>query len=142
MAGSVYDGGTGTYTLVTTNDTALDLSSMMGSSEFRNIQIIDKDESYSCGATVSFTGGPTFAFDNIGVSGSESLTLNAANVIALNKAHQLIIKGDADDSVNLLGFHDAGANVVINGETFDKYVAGTGAHPPTVLVDQDIAVTV
>ncbi len=50
----------------------------------------------------------------------------------------VIVKGDADDKVNLDHATATGATRVIDGETYLVYSLGTG----TVLVDDDIQTTI
>ena len=49
--------------------------------------------------------------------------------------HQLMIKGDVDDTVSLIGGIDSGQTRAIGGETYKLYTLGTGA---SVLIDDDI----
>jgi hypothetical protein len=66
----------------------------------------------------------------------QSITLNEDEVIALTDAdNELIIVGDAGDTVNALGFVDTGKDKSIEGRAFNIYESANGA---TLIIDDDI----
>lgn len=133
--GTVYDGGTGTNTLLLANgylgSGSVDLTTIPND-VFRHVQVIELGDNDDRSARVIANIQAIPAF-------SESLTLNAEDVLALNGGRQLIIEGGDMDFVHLdsgMGaqtFHAAG-RVLVGGDLFDRYVAGRA----TVLVEHDI----
>jgi Ca2+-binding RTX toxin-like protein len=74
---------------------------------------------------------------DIGGSGNNVLTLSVADVLDLSKSsNQLLVMGDAGDSVHRGAGWSAGAVVSIDGQTYQTYTAGQA----TLLVDTDVAV--
>ena len=72
-------------------------------------------------------------------SGNNALTLSIADVLDLSKSsNQLLVMGDAGDTVNRGAGWTAGAVVSIDGQTYQTYTAGQA----TLLVDTDVAVAV
>jgi Ca2+-binding RTX toxin-like protein len=73
-------------------------------------------------------------------NGNNSLALNIADVINLsNESDQLLIKGNAGDSVTSTGQGwTQGSNVNIDGQDYASYTAVVGPSTATLLVDTDI----
>lgn len=68
-----------------------------------------------------------------------NLTITAADLAALTGPdQQLLVRGDADDTLRLDDATATGLTRAIDGQTFDVYTLGTG----TVLVDEDIQTSV
>ncbi|MDP1576032.1 MAG: Ig-like domain-containing protein, partial [Cypionkella sp.] len=80
-----------------------------------------------------------FDFGTIDLTSSKAtLSLNEAQINSLTGAdHQMAIRGDADDHVNITGAV-VGAHQVVNGESYTLYTLGSSG--ASVLVDDDIHV--
>jgi hypothetical protein len=80
-----------------------------------------------------------FNFGTIDLTSSKAtLSLTEAQINSLTGAdHQMAIRGDADDHVNITGAV-AGAHQVVNGESYTLYTLGSSG--ASVLVDDDIHV--
>ncbi len=65
------------------------------------------------------------------------LTINEAQLKNLTGPdHQLIIKGDGDDTVTMTGAEDSGNSTIIGGQTYEIYTLGNDG--ATILLDDDI----
>ena len=72
---------------------------------------------------------------DIGSSGNNTLTLSIADVLDLsNTSNQLLVMGDAGDTVHKGGGWTAGAVVTVAGQDYQTYTAGQA----TLLVDTDV----
>ncbi len=82
-----------------------------------------------------------FEFGTIDLSSSHAtLSLTEAQINSLTGAdHQMAIRGDADDHVNISGAV-AGAHQMVNGESYTLYTLGSSG--ASVLVDDDINVNI
>ncbi|MES2435806.1 MAG: Ig-like domain-containing protein [Pseudomonadota bacterium] len=80
-----------------------------------------------------------FDFGTIDLTSSKAtLSLTEAQINSLTGAdHQMAIRGDADDHVNITGAV-AGAHQVVNGESYTLYTLGSSG--ASVLIDDDINV--
>lgn len=80
-----------------------------------------------------------FDFGTIDLTSSQAtLSLTEAQINSLTGSdHQMAIRGDADDHVNIAGAV-AGAHQVVNGESYTLYTLGSSG--ASVLVDDDIHV--
>jgi len=73
---------------------------------------------------------------DIGGSGNNTLTLSIADVLDLsNTSNQLLVMGDAGDTVHKGAGWTAGAVVIVAGQDYQTYTAGQA----TLLVDTDVS---
>jgi len=121
----------GSYLVINTEDAAGNESSTL--LIVNNTSAPDVDLSRAGLAAFDFTAiDLTFAPD-------ADLSITEAQLRDLTGPdRELLIKGDADDSVNLVGGTDSGQTQVIEGQTYTLYTLGTGA---SVLIDDDILTT-
>lgn len=86
-------------------------------------------------------GLETFDFGTIDLTAADAnLTLTEAQINRLGGVdRQLTIAGNSDDALTLMGGSYSGTTQTINGETYKLYLVGT--HGASVLVDDDISVT-
>ena len=76
-------------------------------------------------------------------SGDNALSIDVSDVFDLSEtSNQLIIFGDAGDTVNAVGdginaFVDSGTDLMIDGSMFDEFVLGNAV----LLIEQDVGVT-
>jgi hypothetical protein len=86
-------------------------------------------------------GLETFDFGTIDLTAADAnLTLSEAQINRLGGVdRQLTVAGNSDDALTLTGGADTGTTQTINGETYKLYLVGT--HGASVLVDDDISVT-
>ena len=67
------------------------------------------------------------------------LTLELSDLLDLSStSDQLIVFGDAGDTVNAAGFTDAGVSETIDGVVYDTYTSGAG----TLLVEESVTVVI
>ncbi len=87
------------------------------------------------------SGLEQFDFGTIDLTAADAnLTLTEAQINRLAGVDkQLTVSGDADDALTLAGGSFTGTTETINGETYKLYLVGT--HGASVLVDDDISVT-
>jgi large repetitive protein len=119
----------GTYLVVNTEDAAGNASSTLFIADNTSASDID----------LTRTGLQGFDFSTIDLNFAPDarLTITDAQIRALTGPDQkLVISGDADDRITMLGAVDTAANVTIDGQTYSVYTLGNqGA---TVLLDDDI----
>ncbi|MGA0540595.1 Ig-like domain-containing protein [Neotabrizicola sp. VNH66] len=121
----------GSYLVIDTTDTA--------GNQVSTLLIVNNTTSVN--VNLSRTGLSEFDLNAIDLTFAPeaNLTITAAQLEALTGTErELIVKGDADDKVNLDHATATGATRVIDGETYLVYSLGTG----TVLVDDDIQTTI
>jgi hypothetical protein len=118
----------GSYLVVNTRDVAGNESSTL--LIVNNTNAPDVDLSRPGLAAFDFTAiDLTFAPDaSLSISESQLRNLTGPD-------RQLMVKGDSDDTVTLIGGADTNTTRTIGGETYKLYTLGTGA---SVLIDDDI----
>jgi VCBS repeat-containing protein len=136
-----YDGGTGNDTIII-DPTSTDLGTgrhIDGGSGFDTLDL-------SLLAGADFSGA-----NHSGIASIEALkldggagtavTLDVQSVLDMSSNNTLVISGNTNDTVNLKGSGGtwaAGETGIVNGgHTYDAYVATSGGHTATVLVEND-----
>jgi hypothetical protein len=78
--------------------------------------------------------------DRIDITGDSdnSLTITAADILSMNSENEVLVLGDAGDSVDASGFTQINTTRTIDGEVYDVY----GLNDASLLIDQDIAIDV
>ena len=77
---------------------------------------------------------------NLTGTGNNSLTLNVQDVLDLSSTtNQLIVMGNAGDSVTASSGWTQGANQLIDGETYAAYTATISSVTATLLIDTDVS---
>ncbi|MEZ5798715.1 MAG: Ig-like domain-containing protein [Paracoccaceae bacterium] len=119
----------GSYLVIDTRDVA--------GNETSTLLIVDNTSSVNVDLGRAGLAQFDFAAIDLTFAPDANLTLTAADLQNLTGPdHELIVKGDTDDNVQLQQATPAGSRV-IDGHTYDVYTLGTG----TVLVDEEIQTT-
>ena len=122
----------GTYLVINTEDLAGNASSTLLIVDNTSAPDVDLDRAGLSGfdfSTIDLTFAP-----------EAELSISEDQILALTGAdRQLMVKGDADDMVNLIGGIDSGTTTQIDGDVYRLYTLGdSGA---SVLIDDDITTT-
>ncbi|HWT98958.1 MAG TPA: hypothetical protein VN229_15130, partial [Terriglobales bacterium] len=136
-----YDGGTGNDTIII-DPTSSDLGAgrhIDGGSGYDTLDL-------SLLAGADFSGANHSGVTSIealkldGGSGT-AVTLDVQSVLDMSSNNTLVISGNTNDTVNLKGgsgtWTAGEAGIVNGGHTYDSYVATSGGHTATVLVEND-----
>ena len=121
----------GSYLVVHTTDTA--------GNESSTLLIVDNTSAPTVDLGRDGLDGFDFAAIDLTFAPDAELTITEEHLMALTGAdHELIVKGDAGDSVTLVGGEMSGETRVIDGETYNVYTLGDHG---SVLLDDDISAT-
>lgn len=121
----------GSYLVINAVDTAGNDSS--------SLLIVDSNRAPEVNLSRPGLGAYDFSAIDLTFAPNSDLRITEAQLRNLTGPdHQLMIKGDVDDSVSLVGGVDSGQTRSIEGETYRLYTLGTAA---SVLIDDDILTT-
>jgi T1SS-143 domain-containing protein len=136
-----YDGGTGNDTIII-DPTSSDLGAgrhIDGGSGYDTLDLSQLSGNDFSGANHSgITSIEALKLD--GGSGT-AVTLDVQSVLDMSSNNTLVISGDSSDTINLKGGSGTWAagetGIVSGGHTYDAYIATSGGHTATVLVEND-----
>ena len=122
----------GTYLVINTADTA--------GNESSTLLIVDNTSAPDVDLDRAGLSGFDFSTIDLTFAPEAELSISEDQILALTGAdRQLLVKGDADDMVTLVGGVDSGTTTDIDGEVYRLYtLGGSGA---SVLIDDDITTT-
>lgn len=118
----------GSYLVINTEDAAHNSTSTLVIVNNTTASVVD----------LSRSGLSNFDFSTIDLTLAPDAQLSITEAQLRNLTgpdHQLVIRGDVDDTVNIVGGVDTHQTQVIDGETYHLYTLGTGA---SLLIDDDI----
>jgi hypothetical protein len=119
----------GSYLVINTADEVGNSSS--------TLLIVDNRTATHVDLTRTGLSGYDFSAIDLTFAPDARLTITEAQLNALTGPdHQLVIKGDAGDTVTMTGAVDTGTSQIIDGQTYTVYTLG--AHGATILLDDDI----
>ena len=121
----------GSYLVINTTDAA--------GNESSTLLIVDNTSAPTVDLGRDGLDGFDFAAIDLTFAPDAELTITEEHLMALTGAdHELIVKGDAGDSVTLVGGEASGETREIDGEIYNVYTLGDHG---SVLLDDDIIAT-
>ena len=119
----------GSYLVINTQDAALN--------ETSSLVIVNNTTASVINLNRAGLSGFDFSAIDLTLAPDADLTITEAQLRNLTGPdHRLMIKGDVDDTVHMIGGVDTGQTQMIGGETFSLFTMGTGGS--SILVDHDI----